>query len=68
MINTRELKAQMVRKGYTNKGLSVAVGCSESKIQRVLKQGNCDMAMADKIIDALQIDDPTPIFFAKNST
>ena len=68
MINTRELKAQMVRMGYTNKELAGKIGCSESKVQRILKSGNCDMYTADKIVDVLQIDDPTPIFFAKKST
>ena len=65
MINTRELKIAMARCGINQRGLAKMIGRSEAGVSKVINGGKCDIDTAQKIIKALDISDPMPIFFAE---
>ena len=62
MINILELRAEMVRKGYTQKRLAVELGTTEQRLARRLKNGTIGTDDVMKIIEILGIENPVPIF------
>lgn len=64
MLNTRELKAQMVRKDITQKKLAEEIGISEKTFISRMKKGVFGTDEAKVIIDVLGIENPEKIFFA----
>lgn len=64
MINILELRAEMVRKGYTQKRLAAELGTTEQRLARRLKNGTIGTDDVTKIIEILGIENPVPIFFA----
>jgi uncharacterized protein YerC len=68
MVDVKELGAQMVRKGYNQRTLSARVKSSEATISRIFRTRTCGTRVAEKIIEALEIENPGPIFFAPKDT
>lgn len=63
MVNVAELKAAMVRKGYTQKELASKLGMSEKTMYTRLKNECFGSDEIEKMMDILDITDPMPIFF-----
>lgn len=68
MFNANELRAAIVRRGYTQKRLAEKIGISEPSMYRKIKNGSFGLEEAQKIIDVLEIENPEKIFFAKEVT
>lgn len=65
MVNTMELKACMVRAGYTQKDLAKEVGMSAKTFYSKMKSGKFGLDEANRIALILNISDPGTIFFAR---
>jgi len=63
MVNVPELKAAMVRKGYTQKALAKELGISEKTLYERIKNKRFGSEEIETIIHVLEISDPMPIFF-----
>lgn len=63
-LNTNELKAAIVRKGYTQSDMAAKLGISPKTFGRKMKCGTFGTDEAKVLIDELDIDDPVAIFFA----
>lgn len=68
MLNVKELKAQMVRKGFTQKQLANKMGISEKTFISRMKKGVFGTDEAQILINVLEIKNPNEIFFATNVT
>lgn len=68
MLNVKELKAQMVRKGFTQKQLANKMGISEKTFISRMKRGVFGTDEAQILINVLEIKNPNEIFFATNVT
>lgn len=66
MINIIELKAQMVRKQYTQEKLANALGISNRTLYNKFKCGVFGSDEIEKMICVLEIKDPMSIFFVKS--
>jgi len=64
MLDRREFKAAMARKGYSQKMLAKAIGVSEQTLTRKIKRGVFGTDEVSMIVSVLEIHDPGPIFFA----
>ena len=66
MINSNELLAAMVRKGYNNKTAAELIGVSPNTYGKKLR-GLADFTVgeAQTLVQAFGIDDPASIFFAE---
>lgn len=66
MFNEREFNAQLARKGVKKAELAEHLGITYTSLYRKIKEdGKFTREEMAKIIDLLQIDDPTSIFFAE---
>lgn len=65
MLNVNELKAAMIRHGYTQKTMAETIGVSERTFSTRLKTGDFGSKEIEIMMDALKLDNPTSIFFAK---
>lgn len=65
MVNITELKAQMVRKQYTQEKLAGAMGISNRTLYNKFKSGVFGSDEIEKMISILDIKEPMDIFFAK---
>lgn len=65
MFSRAELKAQMIRKGYTQKSLAYAIGIAPKTMWLKMQSGKFNTEEISKIMKLLDITDPVPIFFAK---
>jgi transcriptional regulator with XRE-family HTH domain len=63
MIDITELKAQMVRKKYTQESLANELGISSRTLSNKLKRGVFGSDEIDKMISILEIKEPLKIFF-----
>lgn len=63
MINIKELKAQMIRKGYTQDKLAKLLGMSSRTLSNKLKKGVFGSDEIEIMIDVLEIKNPLTIFF-----
>ncbi|MBR5808835.1 MAG: DUF739 domain-containing protein [Clostridia bacterium] len=63
MINVNELKAQMVRKQFTQESLAKEIGISSRTLHNKLKCGVFGSDEIEKMILVLDIKDPMSIFF-----
>lgn len=63
MIDITELKAQMVRKKYTQELLANELGISSRTLSNKLKRGVFGSDEIDKMISILEIKEPLKIFF-----
>jgi hypothetical protein len=68
MLDVRQLKAKMVFSGYTQEMLAKEVGISTKTFWNRLKSGVFRSDEIELICKALNIDDPTPIFFCKENS
>ena len=66
MIDITELKAQMVRKKYTQEALANELGISSRTLSNKFKRGVFGSDEIDKMISILEIKEPLKIFFTKN--
>lgn len=58
MLNTTELKVEMVRKGMTNRSLARAIGKNENTVGKKVNGHGCfDVDEIDAICEALEIRD-----------
>lgn len=65
MFSAKELKAQIVRQGYTQERLAKDIGISQKTLYLKMKSGNFLTEEVSKIMEVLNIEDPVPIFFVK---
>ena len=66
MFNRVEFEVAMLRKGANRQDLAKAIGVSYATLMRKIeKDGDFDREQISKIMTYLDIDDPNPIFFAK---
>ena len=65
MINVVELKAQMVRAGYTQEKLAQALEISPRSLSNKLKKGVFGSDEIDAMIEILGIKEPLSIFFTQ---
>ena len=66
MFNRVEFEVAMLRKGANRQDLARAIGVSYATLMRKIeKDGDFDREQISKIMTYLGIDDPNPIFFAK---
>lgn len=69
MFDKLEFNAQMARKGKRRVELAKALGIDPSTLYRKIENdGDFDRDQISIILDFLEIDDPMPIFFAKDLT
>lgn len=68
MLDVKELRAEMVRNGCTQKDLAKLIGVSEKTFISRMKRGVFGTDEAYTIVRALKISDPCKIFFAKEVT
>ena len=66
MLDKNALKAEMARKGITQKKLAAIVGISEKTFISKVKKGVFGTDEAQIIVDTLGIADPCSIFFASS--
>lgn len=66
MLDKNALRAEMARKGMTQKELAKTVGISEKTFILKMKKGVFGTDEAQIIVDTLDIVDPCSIFFAKS--
>ena len=66
MFNRGEFEVAMLRKGANRQDLAKAIGVSYATlVRKIEKDGDFDREQISKIMTFLSIDDPNPIFFAK---
>lgn len=66
MFNEREFNAQLARKGVKKAELAERLGITYTSLYRKIREdGKFTREEMATIIDFLQIDDPTSIFFAE---
>lgn len=69
MFNKVEFEVAMLRKGVKRQELAKILGIDVSTLYRKLENdGDFDREQISKIMAYLDIDDPNPIFFAKDLT
>ena len=65
MFSKNELRAELARKGYTQKSLAEKIGMTPKTLYLKMKTGKFGTDEVNKIMEVLNIQDPIPIFFAK---
>lgn len=68
MFKANEFRAQLARKGMSQRRLADVIGIDEKTMITKVKTGKFNREEIEKIMDVLDIDDPRPIFFAKEET
>ena len=63
MINTSKLKGLIVERGYTQQDVASYIGITAKTFYAKMKTGNFYLTELDKIVEMLDIEDPTPVFF-----
>ena len=64
MLDKNALRAEIARRGLTQKQVATALGISEKTFISRMKTGVFGTDEAEKLIMLLNIKDPMPIFFA----
>lgn len=65
MINTNKLRGLIVEQGYTQADVAKIIGIAPKTFYDKMKKGVFGSDEIQIMIDTLQIEDPTAIFFAK---
>lgn len=65
MVLVNELRAEMVRKGFTQASLAAEIGVSPKTLSAKFKKGVFDSDEMQRMVDVLAIKDPARIFFAR---
>lgn len=68
MININALRGRLVEKGYTQEEMAKELGMSSVTFYRRLKRGVFGSDEIEKMIELLDIKEPSAIFFAKSVT
>jgi transcriptional regulator with XRE-family HTH domain len=68
VVNTKELRAYMVRKELTQKEVAEKLNISEKTFYLRMKNGVFGSDEIEALIDLLGIDDPMSVFFAQTVT
>lgn len=68
MIDTNEIKACIARKNTTQEAVAQACGMSSKTFYLKMKKGIFGTDEVEKMIDFLDIKNPSDIFFAKEVT
>ena len=63
MINRNALKGKIVENGMTQEAVAKAIGMSPATFNRRMRDGAFGTDEAEKMIDILNIDNPSYIFF-----
>ncbi len=64
MVNSNELKAEIVRKGYTQKQVAEKMHISPKTLSNKLRKGVFGSDEIEQLMTILGIDNPVPIFFS----
>lgn len=64
MLNANELRAAIVRKGYTQAEMANKIGITPKTFSLKMKNGTFGTDEAKIMIDELEIVDPVAVFFA----
>ncbi|MBQ8388794.1 MAG: helix-turn-helix transcriptional regulator [Clostridia bacterium] len=65
MVDKKELRAEIVRNGLTQKKLAEILGMSEKTFITRMQRGVFGTDHVEKMIEVLHIEDPMRVFFAK---
>lgn len=65
MIRTDKIKGLMAERGVTGKELAALIGVAPKTFYDKMSRGKFGIDEAEIMIDALEIEKPTEIFFAK---
>ena len=68
MVDTNRLKSVLVLNGTTGEAVAKELGMSSKTFYLRMKKGVFGSDEIEKMIDLLNIEDPMPIFFAKQVT
>lgn len=68
MVNTKELKACMVRKELTQKEVAEKLNMSEKTFYLRMKKGVFGSDEIEKLVKLLEIHDPMSVFFTSKVT
>lgn len=64
MVNAKELKAEFVRNGFTQKEVALKLNISERTLSSKLKKGVFGSDEIETLMKLLKINNPVPIFFS----
>ena len=67
-MQQQDLKAEIVRKGFTQKDVAKQMGMSDKTFYRKMKNGIWGTDEASQLIEILNLENPARIFFAKKVT
>ena len=65
MINTNKLRGLIVEHGYSQKDVAQYIGVTAKTFYDKMKTGKFNLNELDKMVEMLDIDDPTPVFFTQ---
>lgn len=65
MIRTDELRGIIAKNGYSQSDIAVKIGITPKTFYEKMKNGVFGSDEIQTMIDELHIDDPMPIFFAR---
>ncbi|MCD7992171.1 MAG: DUF739 domain-containing protein [Clostridia bacterium] len=65
MIKTNELRGVIAKNGYSQSDIAAKIGVTPKTFYEKMKNGVFGSDEIQVMIDVLHIDDPMPIFFAK---
>ena len=68
MINQRGLREIWISKGYTQDEVAKEIGLQVRTFRNRIKKGTLTTNDIDKLVDLLDIKNPTPIFFVQYVT
>lgn len=68
MVNTNSLKGIIVSRGLTQQDVAKRLGLSPKTFYARMKKGVFMSGEIEQMIDLLEIDNPSSIFFAKDVT
>ena len=68
MLDVKELKAEMVRNGYTQRALAAELGITPRTFSNRLNTGDFGIKEIEIMIRVLNLKDPFSIFFANQVT
>ena len=68
MVNTNKLKGKLKEKAMTQKHMARIIGISERSFNSKINKGSFKDNEIAIMIETLEIENPVPIFFAKNVT
>lgn len=65
MVDTNRLKGIIVMNGKTQEEVAKDIGITPKTFYSKMKKGVFGSDEIEKMVELLQIEDPTPVFFAK---